>query len=224
MCTFMCNVCYNLTINCAQFINIFCNMLYFHSFLWLQPWMNDFPCAIPWQQKFFSCFLSIIHFWNSKQYGWISNEKSVNQKMKRHLNIFPCPLASNRSRCVRWYSLTVFFDLILTWGRKQYALLPPSETSTARQAPGFDTVTFFLFVFAAPSPTPCSFFLGQLVKQLQADRASNVPPSLHWNVPFNLHVAPPGPLTPQLSKSYQQHNIASCWTEQCLVYSMMTVI
>lgn len=80
--------------------------------------------------------------------------------------------------------------------------LPSSESSPATRR---------LVLIRSPSPLssgrpqptpPAHFFPGQLEEQLQADRASNVPPSLLSNVPFNLHVAPLGPFTPRLNLSH----------------------
>lgn len=117
-----------------------------------------------------------------------------------HIQTFPkldwqdCPTSSDRPRCV-------WADLILTWGRQQCTLFLPLSHRQPRGA-------WFWYGHLPPcrlcAPSPplmLLFFPGQLEEQLQADRASNVPPSLHSDVPFNLHGAPPGPFTPRLDLS-----------------------
>lgn len=133
----------------------------------------------------------------------IRNQSRLLKTMRPRLYIFPCPSSREVQVCVRWYWLNVcVFWSYPNMRETTVHPLPSSESSTVNEAPGFDTVTFFLVVSAPPPHPSCSFFPGQLEEQLQADRASNDPPSLHSNVPFNLHAAPPGPFTPRLNLSH----------------------
>lgn len=71
-----------------------------------------------------------------------------------------------------------------------------------------------------PHPTRSFFFSGTAGGAAAGRQGIKRPTSLHSNVPFNLHVAPPSPFTPRLNLSHllptvpRQHNVASSWTER----------